>query len=148
MLEDSPNDDFNAAEYWRDHILGLNVLKECWAAESILGFKGGEELVNVLNTRLDADPQGEEYRRAYEVVWKMLTSASMEKIRHGKDLTHSLSAGSLWEMEGNEGKDAAEGTFGELLRFGSVWFEQTRMGLEVFEIEKPKVTYKKGLLEE
>lgn len=148
LLEDSPLDDFNPSEYWEKHILGLHVVKECWAAESVLGsFKAGSTLVTALNTRLDADLESQEYKLAYDVVWRMLTQASMQKITHGKDLTHSLSAGVLWELEGNEGKDAAEGTFAELLRYGSVHWEQSRTSLAMRETVKPKVTYRKGVLE-
>ena len=71
----------------------------------------------------------------------------MQKITHGKHLTKSPALGILWDRQENEGKDVAPGTFAELLRYGSVHFEQEREEIEYVKARKPEHRIKKGLLE-
>ena len=145
MLDD-PTDGFNGAEYYATKVLLFDALSEDWGAEERIGFSG-QDLFDVLATRRDADPESEEYRKAYATVWGLLTRSSMQKITHGKDLTKDLALGVLWDMEENEGKDNAPGTFAELLRYGSVHFEQQREGIKYVKAQKPEHTIRKGLLE-
>ncbi len=145
MLENA-RDGFNATEYWLNKILIFDVLQENWAAEATIGF-GGPLLLDALATRLDAPKESEEYKTAYKLVWRLLTESTMQKITHGKNLTHTPSVGVLWEQPGNESKDHEVGTFAELLRYGTVHFRQTRESIRYLKAERPPVTLDKGLLE-
>ncbi|MCJ1385012.1 hypothetical protein MMC17_008130 [Xylographa soralifera] len=145
MLED-PHDGFNGADYYSHKILLFDALSEDWAAETLIGFKG-QDLFDVLATRRDADPDSEEYRKAYHTIWRLLTKSSMQKITHGKDLTTVFALGMLLDMEGNEMKDVEPGTYAELLRYGSVHFEQERKTIDYVRAEAPEVIIRKGLLE-
>ena len=145
MLED-PNDGFNGPEYYENKVLLFDSLSEDWGAEATIGFSG-QDLFDVLATRLDADPESKEYQAAYKTIWRVLTESSMQKITHGKNLTKGLALGVLWDMKVNEGKDIAPGTFSELLRYGSVHFEQEREEIKYVKAQKPEHTLKKGLLE-
>ena len=145
MLEE-PNDGFNGAEYYANKVLLFDALSEDWGAEATIGFSG-QDLFNVLETRRDADPKSMEYQRAYKTIWRLLTQSSMQKITHGKNLTKGAALGILLDMNKNEGKDIAAGTFAELLRYGSVHFEQEREEIKYIKAQKPEHTIKKGLLE-
>jgi hypothetical protein len=144
-----PNGGFDGVDYYVEKCLLFNALEEDWGAEKTIGFKG-EDLFNVLTTRRDADPDSKEYKRAYECTWRLLTNSTMQKITHGKDLMHTVSLGTLLDMKENLGKDCKEGTFGELLRYGSVHLEQTRESIVYVkpEMPDPKNIIHKGLLEE
>jgi hypothetical protein len=120
-----PNGGFNGVEYYAKKILLYDSLDECWAAEPIVGFEG-IGLWNALSTSRDADPESKEYKKAYECIWKMLTGSTMQKITHGKKLMKSPACGVYLDLPENKGKDIAPGSFAELLRYGSVHFEQTR----------------------
>lgn len=145
MLEDA-GDGFSGVDYAMKNILWFDVLAENWGIESKIGFKG-EDAFNLLATRLDADPESEEYKKAYAIVWHCLAQSSMQKVTHGKNLTKTLALGSLWDMEENGEMYAKEGTFAELLRYGATRFRQTREGIAVVQIDRPKVTMRKGLYE-
>ena len=114
-----PNGGFDGLRYWAKKILLFDALPEDWAAETIVGFDG-KDLFNVFTTRLDADRESEQYKKAEETAWRLITKSSMQKITHGKELTHDLHCGTILDLKENEGKDQEPGTFGELLRYGSV----------------------------
>jgi hypothetical protein len=95
------------------------------AAEQVVGYKG-EDLFNVFTTKMDGDSASEKYKLAEKTAWRMLTNSTMQKITHGKELTHTIHCGALMDLPENEGRDAEPGTFGELIRYGSVHLEQTR----------------------
>jgi hypothetical protein len=78
-------------------------------------------------------------------VWRVLRKSSVQKVTRGKNLTHSIHVGPLWDE--NPGTDCLPGTFGELLRYGSVHFRQKREEVVTLEPKRPKVTMTKGLLE-
>ncbi|OAP54739.1 hypothetical protein AYL99_11187 [Fonsecaea erecta] len=145
MLENA-RDGFNATEYWMNKVLVFDALQEDWGAEATIGF-GGPLLFNALATKLDAPKDSEEYKTADKLVWRLLAESSLQKITHGKDLTSTPAAGVLWEEPGNEDKDHEPGTFAELLRYGTVHFQQTRESIQYLKAEKPPVTSQKGLLE-
>ena len=145
MLED-PNDGFSGPDYYEKKVLLFDSLSEDWGAEATIGFSG-QDLLDVLATRRDTDPHSEQYRTAYKTVWRLLTRSSMQKITHGKNLTKDAALGVLLDMEENHGKDAAPGTFAELLRYGCVHFEQSRESIEYVKAKKPEQRIKKGLLE-
>lgn len=145
MLED-PNDGFNGPDYYEKKVLLFDSLSEDWGAEATIGFSG-QDLLDVLATKRDPDPHSEQYRTAYKTTWRLLTRSSMQKITHGKDLTKDAALGTLLDMEENQGKDAALGTFAELLRYGSVHFEQSRERIEYVKARKPEQRITKGLLE-
>lgn len=145
MLED-PNDGFDGPEYWKNNILVWNVLQENWGGEATVGFAGsGEKMFDLLSLRLDSDPESPEYKEAYDLVWRLLTRSSMQKVTHGKDLTNSIHLGALWDE--NPGMDCQPGTFAELLRYGTVHFEQTRESIVYVTAPAPPEILKKGLLE-
>ncbi|KAL4894407.1 hypothetical protein BDV59DRAFT_11015 [Aspergillus ambiguus] len=145
MLEDA-GDGFSCADYAQQNVLWFDVLEENWGFETEIGFKG-EDAFNALATRMDADPESVEYKKAYKMVWRFLTKSSMQKITHGKNLTKTPALGLLWDMPENEGKDAEPGTFAELLRYGTVHFRQTRNEIEYVKSERPAETMRKGVLE-
>ncbi|EER40465.1 capsule polysaccharide biosynthesis protein [Histoplasma capsulatum H143] len=62
-LEDA-GDGFSCADYAKDNILWFDCLNEDWP----VGFRE-QSAFDALATRLDADPESEEYRTAYKVVW-------------------------------------------------------------------------------
>jgi len=103
MLEDA-GDDFSCADYSVNNVLWFDALEEDWGAETIVGYRG-EDAVNALATKLDADPDSEEYKAAYKLVWRLLTKSSMQKITHGKNLTKTPAWGLIWDEKGNESKD-------------------------------------------
>ncbi|KAF1973090.1 hypothetical protein BU23DRAFT_143066 [Bimuria novae-zelandiae CBS 107.79] len=141
-----PDGGFDGVEYYTKHALCFDALNEIWAAEKTLGFDGAE-VFKVFTTRRDTDPESEDYKKAYKTAWRLLTRSSMQKITHGKGLTEDLHVGYL--LDRNEGSDCAPGTFGELLRYGSVHFEQVRERVEywdAYRIDEKRVIHK-GLLE-
>lgn len=147
MLEDA-GDGFSGTEYWQNHVLVFDSRKEDWPAETVLGHAGaGQQLFDILSLPLDSDKDTELYQLAEQVVWNILTKGSVQKVSHGKGLTHSKQLGTLWDEAANEGKDCAPGTFAELLRYGSLHFRQKRAGVEALQVEKPMMTFKKGVLE-
>ena len=141
-----PSCGFNGTEYWENKVLLFDALSEDWGAEATIGFSG-QDLFNVLETRRDAAPESQEYQKAYKTIWRLLTQSSMQKITHGKNLTKSPALGILLDRQGNEGKDIAAGTFAELLRYGSVHFEQEREEIKYIKPPTPERTIRKGLLE-
>jgi hypothetical protein len=142
-----PNGGFDGVDYYTKHVLCFDALSEIWAAEKTIGFDGND-LHEVFTTRRDADPESKEYKKAYEATWRLLTESSLQKITHGKNLTTDIHCGVLLDQQ--EGSDCAPGTFGELLRYGRVHFEQTRERIDyrdAYRVEGDKVIHK-GLLEE
>ncbi|KAF7347772.1 Capsule polysaccharide biosynthesis [Mycena venus] len=147
MLEDA-GDGFSCTDYWQKHVLCIDVLQENWGAEAVVGFaNGGQGIFELLSMERNGDSSSEKYKQAEELVWRMLTRSSMQKITHGKGLTNTVALGVLWDMKENEGKDRQPGTFAELMRYGSVHFRQKRESIVTMEAEKPPKTMKKGLLE-
>lgn len=72
------------------------------------------------------DPDSEKYKKAVYLIWEMLANVSMWKLPHTHGLTNPVQLGTLVDLPENEGKDAAPGTFGELLRYGTVHLRQVR----------------------
>lgn len=144
-----PNGGFNGTEYWKNKILKFDCLDECWAAEAEIGFHGKAifDLLATKRTGPDAKPGSEAYLLAEKVVWRLLTSTCMQKVTHGHDLVEGLALGSLWDLPENESKDIEPGTFAELLRYGSVHFEQVRDPIEYVDPEPVDYVLRKGLLE-
>lgn len=145
MLEEA-GDGFSCADYAQNNILWFDALEEDWAAENVVGYQG-EKLFEALTTRLDEDPESERYKKAYECVWRILTNSSMQKVTHGKNLTKTPALGVLLDKPENANKDIEPGTFADLLRYGSVHFEQTRAQITIIQTEKPAETMKKGVFE-
>lgn len=144
-LED-PTDGFNGAEYYGNKVLLFDALSEDYGAEEEIGWSG-QEMFDVLATKRDIDRESEEYRKAYRTVWKLLTRSSMQKVTTGKHLMRGLALGGLLNMKENEGIDIEPGTFAELLRYGSVHFEQTRETIKYVKAVTPEIRVRKGLLE-
>lgn len=143
MLEEA-GDGFSCTDYWQKHVIVFDVLQESWGAEATIGFKG-TDLYRLLCTKVDADPESEDHKQAEKLVWRLLSKSTLQKITHGKNLTDEKHLGVLWDE--NENKDIEPGTFAELLRYGSMHFEQTRPDIVRMKAEKPKQTMKKGVFE-
>jgi hypothetical protein len=143
-----PNGGFNGVDYYTKKVLLFDACTEDWPAETVVGFDG-QTLLNVFTTKLDADPESEEYKRAYETAWLMLTKSCLQKIIHGKGLVKTPTLGMLLDMEENKGKDAEPGTFGELIRYGSTHFEQMREKIDYVDPIRPdeKVIIHKRLMD-
>lgn len=143
-----PNGGFDGVEHFMKHVLLFDVKTETWAAETLVGWDG-QGLLDVLTTRLDEDPESEKYKIAYEVTWRLLTKTISEKFTHAKNLTHTPATGALLDRPENADADRAPGTFAELLRYGSVHFEQTRETVDYIDPVPvdPKWIIHKGLLE-
>lgn len=140
-------DGFNASEYWQNNVYLFSTAED-WPAEVLLGFAGsGQKIMDLLALRRDGNKDSEEYKKAEELVWLLLTKSCMQKVTHGAGLTISPHLGTLWDMPEHEGKDSAPGTFGELLRYGSVHFKQKRESIARIPAPAPEVTWKKGLFE-
>ncbi|KAK5945308.1 hypothetical protein PMZ80_002512 [Knufia obscura] len=138
---------FDCSAYWEGHVMVFDVLKESWGAEETVGFGLGERIVELLGVRVDGDVESREWKDAYKLVWRLLSGSSLQKVTHGKGLTKAAALGVLLDRKENEGVDCAEGTFGELLRYGCVHFEQTREEIELMEAKPVKMKMKKGVFE-
>lgn len=143
---DDAGDGFSCADYWENNILAIRSLDENWGAESLIGFEG-PKLRDLLALPLDSDPSAPEYAEASKVVWRLLTRSSMQKVAHGKGLTHDLMLGTLWELPGNETADCAPGTFAWLLRQGPLHLRQTRTSIQTVTAPPAKERLRKGVLE-
>lgn len=147
MLDDA-GDGFSCADYWLNQILGMDAISEAWRAETILGFNvGGQSKLDMLSTRLDADKNSEQYKRAEELVWLILCESSMQKISRGKNMSVSVQLGTMLDMPENSSKDHEPGTFAELLRYGTVHFRQKRPQIVTRTPEARSIPIKKGHLE-
>jgi hypothetical protein len=142
-----PNGGFDGVNYWANKVLLWNALSEDFPAEKAIGFDSAD-LMKLLATRLDADEDDIACAKAKRTAWTMLAQSVMQKITHGKGMTHIPHSGILLDLPENAGIDAAPGTLGGLLRYGSVHLEQTR---EMQYINAPVVAsefiIRKGLLE-
>lgn len=67
---------FNGLEYYKNKVLLFDISHESWAAEQILGYKG-KDLSKVFTTRLNTNPNSEQYKKAEEVVWRLLIKSMM-----------------------------------------------------------------------
>lgn len=94
-----------------------------------------QKIFDLLATRFD-DPDAARVKAARELVWTLLSEASMQKAYHGKKMLTTPALGQLWDQSDHGDADCAEGTFASLLRYGSVHFEQTR---KVEFVKAPKV---------
>jgi hypothetical protein len=143
-----PNGGFNGVDYYTKKVLLFDACTEDWPAKTVVGFDG-QTLLDVFTTKLDADLDSEEYKRAYKTAWLMLTKSCLQKIIHGKGLVKTPTLGMLLDIEENKGKDAEPGTFGELIRYGSTHFEQMREKIDYVDPIRPdeKVIIHKGLMD-
>ncbi|KAK1977030.1 capsule polysaccharide biosynthesis protein [Colletotrichum cereale] len=136
---------FSGVDYWCDHVLVFDT-----PGEKILSFAGsGQKLLDLLSLPVDGEEESHEHKLAEDVVWTILSSASLQKDTRAKGLTHSPHLGTLWDLPENAGKDGAPGTFAELLRYGSIHFRQTRERIITWEPPRPVAEnmLNKGLFE-
>ena len=120
MLEDNGTD-FNYADYWEDDILCFDALQENWGAEATIGFKNASQTTFDLLALMwepEKMKRDEQQQKAYDLVWRLLTQSSMQKITRGKGLTHDVHLGVLWDRPENQGKDCRIETSAEMLRYG------------------------------
>ncbi|KAH7018571.1 uncharacterized protein B0I36DRAFT_277212 [Microdochium trichocladiopsis] len=148
MLDADPADGFSCSDYWLNKILWMDAIQEAWRAEMLLGFNvGGQSLLDILTTRLDIDKDSKEYRLADKVVWQILTQGSMQKIFRGGNILASVQLGTMLDMPENAGKDRGQGTFAELLRYGTLHWRQKRPALVSITPVAKQPLIKKGHLE-
>jgi hypothetical protein len=148
MLNKDQGEGFVPLQYWKHKVLIFDVLEECWGAEATLGFVGcGQKVFELLRLRLDSDQSSPEYQDAKKLVWRLLSESSLQKVVHGKHLTHDKNLGELWDDPANEGSDCGPGTFAELLRYGAEHFEQVREEIRFVDAPTPGQTLEKGLFE-
>ena len=136
-LLDCPKKDpagFSGRKYWEEKVLLIDSLDETWLAEKVQNFDT-QKIFDLLATRFE-DPDAVKVEEARNLVWTLLEQASMQKVYHGKKLLKTPAIGQLWDRSDNGNADCAGGTFAALLRYGSVFFEQTR---EVPIVRAPKV---------
>ena len=76
-----------------------------------------------------------------------MSESSLQKVVHGKHLTHDKNLGELWDDPANEGSDYGAGTFAELLRYGAENFVQVREDIRYVEAPLPSQSLDKGLFE-
>ncbi|KAK4621996.1 hypothetical protein CLAFUW4_07288 [Fulvia fulva] len=142
-ISGSDADPFDGSEYWQRHVLCFDALQEDWPAEATVGFRG-EDTYHALQIKVDG-PKDETWQKSYNLVWRMLTKSSMQKVTHGKHLTKDVHLGVLWDMHDED--DCEVGTFAELLRYGAVHFEQMREGIGKMPVVRAEVVMDKGVLE-
>ena len=120
LIEEPQAGGLNGLKYFNEHVMPFDALTEDWPAEPMIGWRG-QDYFDLITTRLDTDPNSEEYKRAHDVVWKVLTTASMQKITRGGGLgpDHFGTLLDNWKVD-----PEAPMTFFDLLRYGSVHFEQ------------------------
>jgi hypothetical protein len=148
-LDKEDAEGFNCCEYWCKHALVWDTLPEHWAAEQMAARVGPHPwIMERLAMRRDQDVDSEDWKASYDLTWRLLTKSSLMKVTSGHGLTITPHLGVLWIQKENEGKDYAERTFAELLRYGSVWFEQTREKIKYMNDLRPEKPIKKTLLEE
>ncbi|KAJ5273077.1 hypothetical protein N7478_008202 [Penicillium angulare] len=142
---------FSGVDYYRNHILALSGELDFARAEYARGMPGfGPFALGVLTLPYsgpDADPTSEKYKDAEDMIWDLLANATMWKIYHAKNLTLTPHLGILLDLPENEGKDALPGSFGELLRYGTLHLRQTRERSARPEKVEPSQTWKKGIIE-
>lgn len=147
-LDKADEEGFNCCDYWEKHVLIWDALTEHWAAELLTNRIGPHpRIMELLATRRDTDPDSEDYKEAYKLTWRLLTKSSLMKVTSAQGMTITPHLGALWSLPENLDKDSAEGTFAELLRYGSVHFEQTRAMIDYLVAGRPKTAVKKTLLE-
>jgi hypothetical protein len=145
MIEE-PNGGFNGREYYANHVLLLDALSEGYSEQLIPDFDA-QKFLSVLKTTLDEDPKSSEYQAAYNIVWRILTRSSVQFIHRAKGLALYPQLGVLLDQKENENLDVGSGTFFDLLRYGSVHFEQRRDKINLYAAEKPEAIIRKRVLE-
>jgi hypothetical protein len=150
MLEDAGGG-FSGVDYWLNNVLWIDSPAELQhsvrSPAGDIAVPTGQLLFDLLSTRRDGPADSEQYKEAEYLVWNQLTKTSMLKIGTAQGLADWVSAGTLWNLPENLGKDNEPGTFAELLRYGSVHFKQRREQVGTLVPMKPSVTLKTGLLE-
>lgn len=142
-------DDFDYTSYWQKHILAYDIHTEGQAHDSLYDWHdAGQKHFDLLTIPVHPpQPENPKWREAHDLVWHLTSETIMQKVSKGTGILDERTLGTLWPE--NEGADAKENTFAELLRYAALHFGQTRRTdeLKVRTCEKPKVTVKRGLLE-
>jgi hypothetical protein len=146
LLEDA-GDGFSGVDYWNNKVMLLDIHKEFWPVEQATAFDPAFAF-ELLSMRRDQDVGSEKHALATKMVWDALATASTQKISRAKNLMEGTAMlGEILDDPANEGVDAHEGTFWELLRQGPLHVHQLRTEVGVVAPIKPDRTVKKGLLE-
>lgn len=149
MIEE-PDGGFNGRSYYREHVMLFDAMTET-APERLLPHFTAQDMLRVLETKVHADPQSQShsasYRTAHNLIWGILTTSSMLKVAHAKSLTNSPQLGIYLDRPENENLDVHSSTFFELLRYGSLHYEQLRTEIDLHEIEPDEAVIRKGILD-
>lgn len=114
FLQEPGPDGFNGAEYYQRHVLLLTCLEEHFSAKKMIGWRGWDFFLDVLDTFISADLESEGYRKASKVVWNILTKASGQKVAHCTGLVMYPNLGTL--LDEHPEVNEQEGKFLELPR--------------------------------
>ncbi|USW59771.1 Putative afumC-like glycosyltransferase, nucleotide-diphospho-sugar transferase [Septoria linicola] len=146
MIEE-PDGGFNGRSYYREHVMLFDAMTETSPERLLPNFDAGDFL-RVLGTKLDADPQSASYQTAYKLVWSILTRSSMQKVAHAKQMTRTPQLGIYLDQKENENLDVDSSNFFELLRYGSVHYEQLRKEINISEVEGPEAVIRRRILDD
>jgi hypothetical protein len=80
-MSGNAGDGFSSVGYAQNDVLWFHGLSENWGFEREVVFRG-EEVFNVLATRVDTGPESEASKRAYRIVRQFSTKSSIQKITH------------------------------------------------------------------
>jgi hypothetical protein len=133
-------------EYWKTNVMPINMLKEGWALEELCGFSG-ERPFELLTAKLD-DADNSEHFESQNLIWRLLTRSSFQKIPTGKHVTRYRPLGFFLSSPGNIDKDCEPGTYAELLRYGAEHFIQLRDEIVLAQLPELEVKLQRGVLDE
>ncbi|MCJ1440296.1 MAG: hypothetical protein MMC23_000779 [Stictis urceolatum] len=141
-LED-PNDGFSGPEYFANKIFLLKAVEDLYYAQKITGWNGRKQY-DMLATKVD--PAAEGYLEAKGFVDNVLANSAMMKLSHGPPCGLENLA-TIWDEEQHKDDDIAPGTFAEYLRYGSVFWDQTRQIKPTKVDTNAEEVFKAGVLE-
>lgn len=124
-----PNDGFNGAEWYNNHMLLLNAREEMFYAQEISRWDAQHQF-DLLSLPRSGDDVvvDKKWQEAEDFVTSVLANTSMVMLPHGPGsggLALKMLA-DIWDDEEYHNKDNEEGTFAAYLRYGSTHFDQTR----------------------
>lgn len=139
-----PNDGFDGAEYFAKNILLLKAVDHVYYAQKITGWDGRRQY-DLLATRIN-DMNAPLHAEATRFVHDVLSHSALMKLSHGPPCGKENLA-SIWDEEAHADDDAAEGTFADYLRHGSVYWDYPELPVRLTKVEKHKQIFRAGVLE-
>ena len=142
LLKD-PNDGFDGADYLSRRMLLFKAEDHVYYAQRITGWDGRKQH-NMLATKVSSSDTSA-VSEAKSFVDKILQETFMMKLGHGPVTGLEILA-SIWGEEKHQNDDAAEGTFADYLRYGSVHWQQDSEVVPV-QLRRPDKVHVTGLLD-